>query len=203
MKKLIPLTLFLFSACRWFAIPGNTPTPGSVVASATAVPTVQVSIEHAQIIYYDVTGSTADQIRASMDRLRPKDPYDGNRPVDAYTDWYISWTWPGYGTEDCDLSAATVSFRINVTLPRWKAPADASPELLGKWERYMQSLTSHEKGHVDNIVSQSPSVLTAIQNATCSTAEAAAQEALKPLREFDSNYDRETEHGATQGATFP
>lgn len=203
MKKLIALTLFLFSACSGSAVPSQTPTPGAAVASVTALPTSQVSIEHAQIIYYDVTGSTADQIRASMDRLRPKDPYDGNRPVDAYTDWHISWTWPGYGTEDCDLSAADITYRISVTLPRWKAPADISPELPGKWERYIQSLTVHEKGHVDNLVSQYPGVLTAIQNATCSTAEAAAQEALQPLREFDSSYDRETNHGATQGATFP
>jgi predicted secreted Zn-dependent protease len=67
----------------------------------------EVSIEHAQVIYYDITGSTESELRKSMDQLRPKDPYDNNRPVDAYTDWYISWNWPGYGTDNCDLTAAS------------------------------------------------------------------------------------------------
>jgi predicted secreted Zn-dependent protease len=173
-----------------------------VVATATSF-TSQVSIEYAQIIYYDATGSTADEIRASMNELRPKDPYDNNKPVDAYTDWYISWNWPGYGTDNCDLSAADVTYSIKVTVPRWSAPADASPELIAKWENYIQRLTLHEKGHVDHIVNNYLSVKTAIQRATCSTAETEAQKALVPLREFDASYDSETKHGESQGAVFP
>lgn len=203
MKKLITLTLFLFTACNWSSVPGNISTPEPGVPAAAIPAMTEVSIEHARIIYYAITGSTASELRASMDKLRPKDPYDGNRPVDAYTDWYISWTWPGHGTDNCDLSAAAVRFSINVTMPRWKAPANASPGLIVKWENYIRSLTVHEKGHVDNIVRNYPGVLAAIQNATCSTAETAAQKALEPLRAFDSSYDRDTNHGATQGAVFP
>jgi hypothetical protein len=75
--------------------------------------------------------------------------------------------------------------------------------LILKWERYVQSLVSHEKGHVDNIVRHYLDVKTAIQNATCSTAEAEAQKAVDQLRRFDSGYDSETRHGETQEAVFP
>lgn len=186
MKKIVALALFLnmFPAC-------------------TQSTTDQILIEHAQISYYDITGSTAHELRNSMNQMRPSDPYDGNKPVDSYTDWYISWNWPGYGTENCDLSAISITYRINVIMPRWRAPANASPELIAKWGEYIQSLTFHEKGHVDNIVNNYLSVKTAIQNATCSTAETEAQKALDRLRKFDSNYDNETHHGETQGTVFP
>jgi len=185
------------------SVPTDTfaPTP---TTSVTPTPILgQVSIENVQVIYYDITGSTERELRKSLDQTRPKDPYDNNRPVDAYTDWYISWNWPGYGTDSCDLTAAVVSYKIKLTVPRWEAPANASPELITKWGKYIQSIVLHEKGHVENIVYNYLSVKTAIQSATCSTADAAGQDALVTLRKFDSTYDRQTKHGATQGAVFP
>ncbi len=184
-------------------IPSSTFTPVPVV-SATATRFIgQVSIEHAQIIYYDITGSSANELRASMDESGPRDSSDGNKPVDAFTDWNISWNWLGYGTDKCDLSAASVTYRIKVIMPRWEAPADASPELISKWEKYVETLALHEQEHVNIIVDNYLSVKTAIQGATCSTAEAAAQKVLDSLRELNSNYDRGTKHGESQGAVFP
>lgn len=181
MKKVVRLVLFI-----------------SLLAACS-----RSSIEHADIVYYDITGSTADELRASMNELRPKDPHDDNKPVNSYTDWYIAWNWPGYGTDNCDLSAANVTYTITVIVPRWKAPADASPELIAQWGIYIQSLIFHEKGHVENVVNNYLSVQTAIRGATCLTAEAEAQKALEVLREFDSSYDNETRHGESQGAVFP
>lgn len=163
----------------------------------------QVLINNAQIDYYEIKGSTANELRLSMDELRPKDPYDNDRPVDAYTDWYISWNWPGYGTIDCDLSAAVVDYKIRVILPHWEPPTNVSPEFIGRWERYIQNLVLHEKGHVNHILENYLDVRTAIQNATCATAESEAQKVLDRLRGFDSSYDSETRHGETQGAVFP
>ena len=204
LLNLLCITALMFAAaCVPLPTPAHTPAPGPTNSVTATQSANQAAIEHAQIIYYDVTGSTASELRASMNELRTKDPYDNNHPVDAYTDWYISWNWPGYGTNNCDLSAASVTYSIKVSLPRWNAPANTSPELIAKWETYIQLLTFHEKGHVDNVVNNYLSVKIAIQGATCSTAEAEAQRALESLRKFDSSYDSETKHGETQGAVFP
>jgi predicted secreted Zn-dependent protease len=205
MKKniLLAICLNLFIAC---APQLAEPSKVNSVSLQTPVSTPfmgQVAMEHAQIIYYDITGATEDELRQSMNQLGPKDPYDNNRPVDAYTDWDISWNWPGYGTDNCDLTAAIVSYKIKMTVPRWKMPVDASQELIAKWEKYIQSIALHEKEHIDNIVNNYLSVKTAIESATCTTADEAAQNALVPLRKFDSDYDRATKHGATQGVVFP
>ncbi len=211
MKKIATLALFLSlsAACVQSIFPANPVTPRNIstpdpITPATATQFADQSlIEGAQMNYYDITGSTADELRHSMDQLRPTDPYDANKPVDSYADWYIAWNWPGYGTDNCDLSASTITYTINVIMPRWRAPADASPDLTAKWEKYIQSLTFHEKGHVDNIINNYLTVMIAIQDASCLTAEAEAQKALDDLRQFDSNYDSETKHGETQGAVFP
>lgn len=215
MKQIIALLLIMLTACnRPFVETEATHPSGLRVIKNTLQTQVsppitatqsmgEVSIEHAQIIYYDVTGSTARELRASMDEVGPRDSSDGNKPVDAFMDWYISWNWPGYRTDKCDLSAASVTYSIKVMMPHWEAPADASPELASQWSKYMQALALHEQGHVNIIVNNYLDVKTAIQDATCLTAEAAAQKVLDSLRELNSSYDSETKHGETQGAIFP
>lgn len=188
--------------------PTNTPEPTVIPQQPTnppaAVPVSCPTIEGAEVTCYDIFGFTEQELRASMNAVRPKDPYDNNIGVDAYTKWDVSWNWPGYGdSNNCDVSAAEVTLKVKVTMPYWQPPANVSPELLTKWNNYIRDLTLHEKGHVDNILTNHLTIKDAIQQATCSTAEAEAQKALKPLNEFDKNYDKQTNHGATQGATFP
>lgn len=178
------------------------PVPTKTATAATS-PTAlaQVTIANAKMQYYAIAGSTEGELRAEMNAKGPVgfDLYKG----DATTMWYISWNWPGKGTNSCTLSAATVSYQITVIFPRWDAPADAPPTLVTKWVTYTHALAEHEKGHVDFVVANYSSVLTAIQRATCETAEAAAQAALQPIRQHDIDYDAATDHGATQGALFP
>lgn len=173
-----------------------------VLTVAPPDPTVEsVDIPNATIVYYDIAGTTEQDLRAQLNSLGPVgfDKYKG----DATTNWYIKWNWPGYGTDTCDLSAATVSYDIQIIFPRWLPPKNADPDLVVKWTAYIQALATHEKGHVDFVVEHYTSVLEAIHNATCETADADAQTALAPIRQHDVNYDATTSHGATQGARFP
>ena len=161
----------------------------------------KVVIPNTKMNYYEITGDSAAALREQINALGPTDVQ--GQHADAYTDWYIDWNWPGYGRADCDLSQVRVSYALTVTFPSWQPSADATPALIDHWQRYTLRLALHEKGHVDNIVKNERTMQQAIQRATCITAEAAAQQALKRLRDFDINYDRKTKHGATQGATFP
>lgn len=160
-----------------------------------------VPLEGARIVYYNIEGATEEELRAQLDELGPVDPsgYKG----DAVTDWQISWTWPGYGSDDCDLSEAEVSYTVKVIFPRWIPPEDVPNNLVITWFNYTYRLAKHEKGHVDYVVENYEIVLDAIKGATCETADASAEAALEPIRAFDLEYDRQTGHGATQGARFP
>lgn len=181
-------------SCNTLTAPFGTPAP---------IPTVVTTLEipYATIEYYDVSGSTQWEIRDQLNTLASVDE-NGFRG-DALTSWKIRWTWDGYGTEACDLSSVTATYDIEVRLPRWTPPQDASPELVTKWNTYVLALLEHEKVHVDNVVDYLPYLIKTIRGATCNTAEDRAQEVLAELRSADLKYDEETNHGATQGAIFP
>ena len=163
---------------------------------------IKIKIANATIMYYEISGSTANELRQEMNKLGLLDPGDGLR-YDARTDWYISWNWPGYGESECDLSLTSVRHDIKVTLPFWTPPAETEPSLIDHWNHYMNSLALHEQGHVDIIVNHYLTVRDAIQAATCETAEQAAQEAISELRKLNEEYDTQTEHGKMQDAVFP
>jgi len=95
-----------------------------------------------------------------------------------------------------------LTYRITVDFPQWMNPRTRTrPDR--QWSAYVQALATHEEGHVDFVVSHYQAVATAIKKATCLTADAAANAALQPIRQHDLDYDAATNHGATQGATFP
>ncbi len=186
-KKII---FALVSLCLFALSCGATPT--------TIAP---VKITGADMIYYDITGSTEGELRAQLDALGPVG-YDGFKG-DATTEWFIHWNWPGYGGSSCDLSAATTSLDMKVILPRWSPPNDAPPQLVARWTNYVNALMAHEKGHVDHVLENFHLVLDAIKSADCDSADAAGTAMLEKLRQFDLDYDSDTGHGATQGALFP
>jgi predicted secreted Zn-dependent protease len=193
---LFSFSLLFLAGC--ILLPAGIPAQTGTLPVPTAGP---VSIPNAELVYYEISGSTAGELRAQLDSLGPRG-YDGYNG-DATTNWTIHWNWPGYGTGQCDLSAAVVTDDIQVILPHWNPPAGASPELVAKWNEYIRRLVEHEKGHADFVVASLPAVAEAIHAATCDTAESAAQAALVPIRQQDVDYDAATQHGATQGARFP
>ena len=176
------------------------PTPAQGRASPTPT-TEAIDIPNARMNYYKIEGNSATDLRTQMNSLGPTDAQGAH--ADAFTDWYVSWGWPGYGTAQCDLTQVRLSYAITVTFPSWQIPAQVEPELVDHWRGYTLRLALHEKGHVDNVVKNQRSLRQAIEQATCDTAEAAARQTLDHLRDFDANYDKKTKHGATQGATFP
>ena len=191
---LLPLCLALL-ACGW--MPGV-----ERLTPALPAPTLATAeISGATVTYYDIRGSTVAELSAAMNESGPV-AYDGWKGA-AATHWYISWEWPGYGSADCRLDEADISYQLDVTLPRWKPPADVSPELVAEWNDYIRALAGHEQRHVDFVPEGAAQAGQAIRAATCETAEEAAQAAVETIRQRDRDYDAATNHGATQGAIFP
>ena len=183
----------------------STPVPPTLAPATEppgAAPTVVIGVvANATMQYYDLTGTSVAQLRASMDAQGPVD--SSGRRNDAFTTWNIDWTWPLTGEGVCILSGATITDTITVTFPRWLPPAGAPASLITRWNTYESALVTHESGHVSFVVTTSADVLAAIKGATCDTAEAAAQAVVTRIRQHDVDYDAETDHGATQGARFP
>lgn len=178
-------------------------------ASGNSTPTISAEpaptfpgIPGVTITYYDVTGRTPAAIRASMNAQRPTDSNDGKR-VDALSRWSMRWRWRGDGRGGCDLATTQIDYSATVLLPRLADPAALSAANLARWQLYLAALTRHEDGHLRHAHEQVGTVLAAMRAATCATATEVGRATLARIAEHDVAYDRETKHGATQGATFP
>ena len=198
LTRSVSVSLILVAACGRASLPASSKTE---TPPATQTEVAPDRIPNATITYYDITGSSADELRTELDRFGPIG-YDGYKG-DATTQWFIRWNWPGYGESSCDLSQATVSYEIEVILPRWSPPDNVQPDLVTQWTAYLHALIEHEKGHVEYVVDRHATVLAAIKNATCESADEAAARALQAIRQHDIEYDAATDHGKSQGARFP
>lgn len=163
-------------------------------------PVQSAVIPGATIKYYDISGSTADQLYSQMDLLGPVCD-DGSRAI-AVTNWSVGWRWNTitnsyYGT--CQLTGYYVDSEIEVTLPRWMPPANASPELIARWNDYFSSVVAHEKHHVDIALAGVTQIEQAMAQASCQTVSAAANQAATRAQAENERYDVETEHGTKDG----
>lgn len=117
-------------------------TAASAVQAPAAAPARSLqSIPGVTIKYYDVTGKTDAEVKKSIASQRPK-AANGD-PVPASTSWDI-----GAGitkrTEGsvCTTTAAKVTFKGAVELPRLADPSAVKPEFLPVWNKYVAELES-------------------------------------------------------------
>lgn len=175
-------------------------------ASATAEPPPSRSpladIPNLEVEYYNVSGSSVAEIRAAINRVRPRDPNDGIA-VDALNRWYISWRWPGNGQGGCDLARTELRFTATLRMPRLINAERTPRPVLARWQAYVAALERHEAGHLRHAYDNMGSVLRAIRASSCADANENGRAAVRVLAQWDIIYDRETRHGFTQGAHFP
>ena len=209
----IPLFLFIVAAAAALMIFQNYrshPRPPVSPAEAAAIDHVlageQVSIPaiaaapNVSLDYYDVDGTDAAAIRHDLDAKGPVDA--GGRHLDAETRWHYDWHWPATADGSCGTPKADVSFSAVIRLPRLTHFADLKPGLAQAWRSYMTALVRHEAGHVANGFEGRDAITAAVRSSSCADANAAGQQAIAALGGKDADYDRRTNHGATEGASF-
>jgi len=155
-----------------------------------------------KIRFYDVDGTDAQSIRASLNSLGPKGRRDA-KSYDAQTNWNATWHWQGGPDGRCDLEHLDYSFDIIVILPHLHDQDKLSPAVRHAWGRYMAALIDHESGHAKHAYEHRGDIEKAVKSSSCDDANAAGAAAIAEMSKFDVQYDAETHHGATQGATFP
>lgn len=158
---------------------------------------------------YSIFGSSAAELRQELNRRGPT--IDGSRH-DAYTRWYVRWTYPyDRMPTSCGTGPVKVSVSVTMTLPDWKSPNDAPEAVTGRWNTYLQALERHENGHKEHGLMAARAVLVKLKGLgsarDCDTMNREANEeanrVLDVYKQKDRTYDRDTRHGATQGARFP
>ncbi len=156
------------------------------------------------ITWYDVRGSTPEEVRQSLIERGPKDEF-GKRRF-AYAEWSIHWNWKLDKNKNVDLSTVTISCEGTLVLPRFIPAADAPPELRSEWDRYLDRLMRHEEQHLAHpernaflIIKRLKAAKAKDGDLSLKRAQKIVQNVIYHIREMDRIYDLETNHGKSEG----
>ena len=181
--------------------------PPSAGGVATGVPPFPVTVTVEQRAYA-VHGRTEDEILSSLRASGPN--LDGGvffGLTVAENEYRFRYrVTSGF----CETVDARVTVQVSVTVPAWQPPTGAPAELRRQWARFDRALRGHEYGHRDLAIAGANRLHAAVQGVRAPTCDEAAdragQLAARVQIETEARhreYDEETDHGATQGASWP
>ena len=163
---------------------------------------------HATEDAYEVEGGSVAEIRRS---LRTGAPTVRGRSFRGVHRWNVRWRYR-YREEGtgCSLTRITIDLDSSIRLPRWNGRAKADSALVKTWDRYLAALRGHEFGHRALAYRAAREIhreLSRLRGASCPLLGARANELgrsiVKRYNDLSAQYDEETRHGATEGATWP
>lgn len=161
---------------------------------------------------YEITGSSTAELRKRINELRPPDAYNSKKAFDAFTHWNVQWKYNyAHLGPACVLKDVRVSVSITLTAPHWQPSVGVAPSVIEPWNRYLNALVVHERGHRDRGIAAADKIYRALVemrgDASCSAlgsaADSGARATLAEFNTSDLHYDEQTAHGKTQGAVFP
>ena len=179
-------------------------------SAATAPVSAQVtkpSVSYATA-YYDVSGSTKDEIRASKVQAKKGTFLQGH---DAATtaETRINFKRRQLAGK-CETVMDAFVVKLTYTYPRLITLSDVSSEVASEWSQFIVALTVHEEGHAKIETERASLLLKELQSlpsfATCEefdqTWQARANVFDQETKQIEAAYDRETQDGKTQGVIF-
>ena len=191
--------------------PGTGALPPEVVAAAP--PTVSspalaaalpelAAMPGIVLVGYPVSGGNPRNIRASINRSRPR--VAGQEPFDGMTVWSYSTRWRGSSEGGCDPTTAEVTVNVVITLPELTNRQALSRSERENWDRYLSRLGAHEQNHARIALAGIDQLRTFMSGApNCETMLAARAQIDAAIRDANRQYDETTRHGATEGARYP
>ena len=166
---------------------------------------VEIAVE---VLYYDVEGADASELSAS---LSERSPSIGAQRFYGLTEWEVNaeYRWVEHAT-GCTLEDVRIRLVIQTHLPRRPSRGGIDAQTRRDWDRFVRDLGAHESHHRDLIAAAGDAMrwkLVSLREAECRTMERAAQLALaasiEETKARNDDFDRQTQHGRTQGVIWP
>ena len=159
--------------------------------------------------FYDVTGSSTAALAAQTQELGPPD--ETGKRWGGSADAHITWQFTSIADpQRCRVNVVNLDVQTVVTLPRWAAPATVAPAVKTSWDTYVAALSTHEQLHREIAQKYASDLYWALRDLpgerSCPElelkAKAVAQRILQEMASAQVAYDKETQHGITQGAVL-
>jgi predicted secreted Zn-dependent protease len=164
-----------------------------------AAPAV-ADFENVTLRGYEVRGRNARAVRASINDGRPADL--GGARHDAVTYWNYRWQFSGTNGR-CDPASTVVTYTVTLVLPDLVTLDQMNRNDREKWNTYFAALVLHETNHVRIAEAGAQGVRQAMRAAPdCESAQAVGLAENQRVGAASAEYDRLTNHGRNEGATF-
>lgn len=161
--------------------------------------------------YYYISGTTAQELREKLNSAGPKDVNGVAHDAMTYYDLSSSFKYKQEnGT--CSIGSFDVKLNMNILLPKWQNPQDASsPGLASRWDKYIDVLENHESLHTEIAMDQRDKLITELKaipsRPKCIDAgnqfSALITKYNQESTEKENAFDKATIYGRTQGVIFP
>ncbi|MDX1439009.1 MAG: DUF922 domain-containing protein, partial [Rubricoccaceae bacterium] len=110
----------------------------------------------------------------------------------------------------CSLRDIQVYLEVTITLPLWEPMSGTPFDVERAWRSFDRALRRHELGHKQLAMQEAEMIrrsLVGLRTSSCDTIDEEARAISGRIRQTYQNlhhdYDRQTDHGRTQGATWP
>jgi predicted secreted Zn-dependent protease len=137
----------------------------------TSAKTRVATVPDATMEYYEVCGSTAAELRASMRHFGPSVLSYGKGPESIA--WYFAWHLEPNADGTCRVTSITPE--ITVIFPYWAAPDGAYGPLVAEWNRYIEARANYFTKYASVARANVPNIVSAVSAGSCDDAVAAAQ----------------------------
>jgi predicted secreted Zn-dependent protease len=207
----VPLICFiaLVVAIVYAIATGSTGIPGKVELLYSGSTNTPAMLDPGVFIitekkYYDVSGSTENELNAQITSLGP--------------DGFMAQTLPSFRLKytfreqdgSCRIERVRVETLITFTYPQWNNP-QRDQKLAEWWGRNLASVEDHERGHEITAGKTSQEIYDALYylppypscNELKQAVDAKAQAVQEEAKKIDQEYDRITDHGRLQTVKNP
>lgn len=170
------INLLIFAAGAAMQAPATVATP----------PTLQ-TLPGAKIHYYDVSGSTADAIKQSLNSAARSQPKTAGQ---LYT-WTVSINVTNDSTAGvCRIASAKAALDANVYLPRLTDEAHVQGDVLQRWKSYEAGLEKTALNGLTFVVDRLPAIEQSLAGKPCDQAATSWNNSVQTLMKQQEAFDR-------------
>jgi len=159
-----------------------------------------------QNLYYDVKGTTLEEIKESMNQQKRIHA----KGKDAYTKWRVRFNFKKRKVGgNCTMERVDVNITSTTMMPRLVNLEELSPDLQEKWNVYLKNQLKHQMMQEEFAVKAKKEVkerLLAMKEADCSKlnrdANVLGDSIVQKYVESRDAYNKSTNYGVKNGAIF-
>jgi predicted secreted Zn-dependent protease len=159
--------------------------------------------------FYEINAKTEGQIFYQLNNCVPYNKGETAVGV-TYTNFNRTFDYNNFGGQICNIKNVAVGVHSTVLYPRWNPVDETSKYLINKWNTFIRNLKMHEEVHVNIGNKYSKKYYDYLKqladSQTCvdsiAVIDAKQDEIAKEMDDANIEYDRVTDHGRTQGASF-